>query len=97
MLKCDHSSKRLRKFGALENKNTKQKRKDICMFETSRLRKRTRSAVIGLAASGMVIGSVASATVLSTSPQTFGDSGSSKSSANYVFDVTDFDSATLTQ
>ena len=44
------------------------------MFELSRLKKRARTAAVGLAATGMVVGNVASVAALNTASMTLSDS-----------------------
>ena len=64
------------------------------MFELSRLKKRARSVAVGMAASGMVIGNVASVAALNTSSLTLSDSRPGQGSVSYTFQSSGFDNGT---
>ena len=65
------------------------------MFELSRLKKRARGIAVGLAASGMVIGNVASVAALNTSSMTLSDSRPSQTGVTYTFDSDGWDTVTV--
>jgi hypothetical protein len=64
------------------------------MFELSRLKKRARAIVISAAASGMVIGNVASVAALNTSSMTLSDSRPLQAGVTYTFDSDGWDTVT---
>ncbi len=64
------------------------------MFELSRLKKRARGIAVGVAASGMVIGNVASVAALNTSSLTLSDSRPSETGVTYTFDSDGWDTGT---
>ena len=64
------------------------------MFELSRLKKRTRTIAVGLAASGMVMGNVASVAALSSSSMTLSDPRPSETGVTYTFDSDGWDTGT---
>ena len=64
------------------------------MFELSRLKKRARTAAVGLAATGMVVGNVASVAALNTASMTLSDSRPSETGVSYTFDSDGWDTGT---
>ncbi len=64
------------------------------MYDMSRFKKRARSVAVGVAASGMVIGNVASVAALNTSSLLLSDPRPSETGVTYTFDSAGFDTGT---
>ena len=64
------------------------------MFRLSSLKKRARSITVGLAATGMVVGNVASVAALNTSSMTLTDSRPSQTGVQYTFNADGWDTVT---